>query len=140
MKAESRNPERDREIIALADSGVPLEDIARRFRIGFARVRQIIYRDIPVALDLSRKAQLRAETMAAWHKTGMTYKAIGERYGITGCRVSQCIAKHERRLYREQKHGPKPKVRRIATVTGLEMKPGAIWHTWYLDPSRRETE
>ena len=98
---EKPNAERDAEIVKLNRDRVPLEQIAAKYGIGPTRVRQIVLRlDPQISLQLSADQQqlrLRNQAIFAWRKTGMTYRAIGERYGIGPDRVREIVMKAEQK-------------------------------------------
>jgi hypothetical protein len=131
--------QRDTSIITLYRDGKGLQYIARLYDLGVARIRQIV--GIVVTQDFferQRENRLRADAMVCWYRTGMTMREIGERYGLSRGRVHQIIAKHNRReRWRQENKPPKKVLARALPPQGLTLKPGAIWHTWYLDPSRR---
>jgi len=138
---DSKNPYRDAEIIAQYRDGVPAEEIAKWAGVGPGRVMQIVIKHDPVwdQRELWGEYRLRAMAMLAWRRNGMTYRQIGKRYGISAGRANQIVCLEElRETWRAKRKPPKRVLARAIPALDLEMKPGAVWHTWYLDPTRRD--
>jgi transposase len=136
----SKNPQRDADIVWLYRDGVTDEELSRLYGVGAGRIMQIVNDHTPEYMrrpDKFREYRLRAQAMAAWRRNGMTYRQIGQRYGISAGRANQIVMLEELREIWKRKP-PKRVLARALAPPGLEMKPGAIWHTWYLDPTRRD--
>ena len=131
------SPERDAEIQARYRAGEDVWDIADRYGLSDQRIKQIVRPAVP-AMDKWREYRLRDDAIMGWYLTGMSTSEIGERYGICRGRVWQIMEMHRMREgWRKQRKPPKRVLARALPPQGLDMKPGAIWHTWYLDPNRR---
>ena len=78
-------------------------DLAKEYRVHVNRVRAIIRRGGskspsfgPSNAQQRKKFGKRNRDMARRHKKGETYRAIGERYGVTVERVIQIVARENR--------------------------------------------
>jgi Mor family transcriptional regulator len=99
--------ERNADIVRRYAAGQDARQIGRLYGLLEARVLQIAK---PTRAEeyaaRQRQGVLRNQSIWCWHQTGMTYAALGRRYGITGSRVADIVAKVQRQEnWREWKRG-----------------------------------